>query len=47
MTGLRNYLRKSKVGEPFEMLKTFLGWKEFRDEEDAEEPRMAASRFMI
>lgn len=44
MAGLRNYLRKRKVGEPFEMLQTFLGWKEFWDEEDAEERRMAASR---
>jgi len=36
MKGLRNYLKKGKVGEPFKVLKTFLGWKEFGDREEAE-----------
>ena len=36
MKGLRNYLKNGKVGEPFKVLKTFLGWKEFGDREEAE-----------
>jgi hypothetical protein len=36
MKGLRNYLKNGKVGEPFEVLKTFLGWKEFGDREEAD-----------
>ena len=36
MKGLRAYLKNGKVGEPFEVMRTFLGWKEFRDGEDAE-----------
>jgi hypothetical protein len=40
MTGLRNYLKRRKVGEPFETLRTFLGWKEYRDNEGDEEETM-------
>ena len=36
MKGLRNYLTNGKAGEPFKALKTFLGWKEFGDSEEAE-----------
>lgn len=38
MTGLRNYLRKRKIGEPFEVLRTFLGWRELGDGESERGP---------
>lgn len=36
MKGLRSYLKARKLGKPFEVLKTFLGWKEFGDGDEAE-----------
>jgi hypothetical protein len=38
MKGLRNYLKNGKVGEPFEVLKTFLGWREFGHTEEVVDP---------
>ena len=47
MTGLRNYLRETKVGEPFESLKTFMGCKEYLDKGDEDEPRTGGAQYMI
>lgn len=46
MTGLRSYLRERKTGEPFEVLRTFIGWVEFRDKRYEEEKQQMAGSWL-